>query len=131
MRNPQATLQQSVSVVTQDRRRGSRATLAFPIEVSGFDRLGRFHTEHTTTSDVSLMGCSFHLNMEVEKGLILALSVVPPKGACENKLRPVLFQIVRAEPRPGGYFVGALRLQRENPWIDYVDGADDTEAPPG
>jgi hypothetical protein len=92
MRNPQATLQQSVSVVTQDRRRGSRATLAFPIEVSGFDRLGRFHTEHTTTSDVSLMGCSFHLNMEVEKGLILALSVVPPKGHARTNCVPFYFK---------------------------------------
>jgi|SRR5271168_3538371 len=130
MHNPQTTLHDQVSVATQDRRQGSRATIAFPIEVSGFDRLGRFHTEHTKTHDVSLMGCSFHLNMEVEKGLILALSVVHPKGACKDKLHPVLFQIVRAEPRPGGYFVGALRVQPDNPWIHYLEQADDSAAPP-
>jgi hypothetical protein len=127
--NPQTSWRRSVAVDVQDRRREPRAALEFSIEVSGFDRFGRFHTEFTKTSNVSLMGCCFHLYMEVEKGLVLALSVVHPKGLRELGSRPVLFQIVRIEPRPDGNSVGVLRLQAENPWVDYFADEDDPGQP--
>ena len=116
----QTRLDQPVSITPLDRRRESRALIVYPIEVSGFDRFGRFHTELTKTRDVSLMGCSFYLHMEVEKGLVLALRVVHPKGACEGGSGTVLFHIVRIRPRPDGYSVGVMRLAPENPWIDYL-----------
>jgi PilZ domain len=126
MVNSQTTVKESVSVTLQDRRRESRARIVYPIEVSGFDRFGRFHTELTKTRDVSLMGCSFYLHMEVEKGLVLALRVVHPKGACEAGSGTVLFHVVRVKPRPDGYSVGVMRLASENPWINYVTGTKDS-----
>jgi hypothetical protein len=122
----QTTLVESVSIALQDRRRESRALIVYPIEVSGFDRFGRFHTELTKTRDVSLMGCSFYLHMEVEKGLVLALRVVHPKGACEGGSGTVLFHVVRVRPRPDGYSVGVLRLAPESPWIDYLKEAENS-----
>ncbi len=126
--NPQESWRESTSVAVQDRRSEPRATLEFPIEVSGFDRFGRFHTEFTKTFNVSLMGCAFHLYMEVEKGLVLAVRVVQPKGACNAATGSVLFQIVRTSPRPDGYSVGVVRLQPENPWIDYIPETDDDQS---
>jgi hypothetical protein len=120
MPNPQTRSSESSSVAVQDRRCEQRAVVEFPIEVCGFDRFGRFHTEYTKTRNVSLMGCAFPLHMEVEKGLVLALRVIHPKDACKTATRPVLFQIARTEPRPDGQLVGAMRLQPESPWVDYI-----------
>ena len=42
--------------VMQDRRKGKRVCLTFPIEVSGFDRSGRLFSERTVTQDISEAG---------------------------------------------------------------------------
>jgi PilZ domain len=114
-------VQRATSIASQDRRRESRAPLEFPIEVSGFDRFGRFHTEHTNTHDVSLMGCSFRMHMEVEKSAVLALRVVHPKDTREAGSGTVLFHIVRVKRRRDVYDVGVMRLAPGNPWIDYCE----------
>jgi hypothetical protein len=116
----------ATSIAAHDRRRESRALLEFPIEVSGFDLFGRFHTEYTKTIDVSLMGCSFHLHMEVEKAIVLALRVVHPKEMREAGAGTVLFHVVRVVPRSDGYDVGVMRLAPENPWIHYCGEPDNS-----
>ena len=128
MPNPQTRSWETSSIAVQDRRCEPRAALEFPIEVCGFDRFGRFHTEYTKTCNVSLMGCAFLLHMEVEKGLVLALRVIHAKDACKSATRPVLFQITRTEPRPDGYLVGVMRLQPENPWVDYIQEQETDDA---
>jgi hypothetical protein len=129
MMNSQSSWLESPFISAQDRRREPRDTVEFPIEVSGFDRFGRYHTEYTKTSNVSLMGCSFHLNMEVEKGLVLALRVFHPRNGRETSIGPVLFQVVRTEPRPDGCSLGVLRLQPENPWSEYPQITDISQPP--
>jgi PilZ domain len=129
MLNSQNSWLESSFIHNEDRRREPRDTIEFPIEVSGFDRFGKFHTEYTKTSNVSIMGCSFHLNMEVEKGLVLALRVFHPRNGRETNIGPVLFQVVRTEPRQDGCSLGVLRLQPENPWSDYSQIASDPQKP--
>lgn len=129
MLNPQEKLRQSTSVAIPERRSESRATIEFRIEVSGFDRFGRFYTEFTMTSDVSLMGCAFPLHMEVEKGLLVAVRVVHPRNEGNSRAAPVLFHIVRTSPCPDGYFVGVVSLLPGNPWINYSFKTDGKQPP--
>ncbi len=106
----------SISVLTCERRLEERASIEFPIEVCGFDRQGRFHTERTTTRNVADSSCNFHLRMEVELGMVLAIRVISSPNGEEADSRPVLFHIVRLEVRPGEYSVGAVKPGPKVPW---------------
>lgn len=126
--NLQTNWMGSLSIAPHERRREPRVPIEYPIEVSAFDKFGRFRTELTKTRNVSLMGCCFDLHMEVEKGMVLALRVEHPKTACEAGSGTVLFHVVRVKPCPDGYSVGAMRLAPENPWIDYLAEAEDSSS---
>lgn len=101
---------------SKDRRRERRIRLTFPIEVSGFDRSGRYFSERTLTSDVSQSGCRFHLKSEVECSTVVAIKLVTRETGMPRSGRPLLFQVVRAACEKDGWSVGASSLQPENLW---------------
>jgi PilZ domain len=98
----------------QDRRREQRIAVEYPIEVSGFDCMGRFGTEDTSTQDVSGSSCSFHLKMEVEKGMVLAIRMLA--DADNATPAPVLFYVTRVDRTAKGYCIGAVKLAPRAPW---------------
>lgn len=99
-----------------DRRREQRLSLRFPVEVSGFDREGKFFTERTTTEDISEHGCRFCLKVELEPNAVVALKLINPPGPLSNTERIVLYQTARVEKTEEGLIVGAAKLQSENMW---------------
>jgi hypothetical protein len=99
-----------------DRRREERISIEFPIEVSGFNREGRFESESTSTQNVSGSSCSFHLKMEVERGMALAIRAMSSANGFHADSAPVLFYVGRVDPVPGGYCVGAVKLAPRAPW---------------
>jgi hypothetical protein len=101
---------------SRDRRRERRIPLVFPIEVSGFDRRGRFFTERTKTSDVSANGCRFHMNTEIARGAVVAIKLVSRNSQQSLPDRPLLFQVARLEKEDHGWVLGAAKLQPENLW---------------
>lgn len=119
------TATNAVEASIQDRRREERASVEIPIEVSGFDSTGRFESENTSTRNVSGSSCNFHLRMEVEKGMALAIRVLPCANGIKVDPAPVLFYVTRVDPIPGGYSVGAVKLSPRAPW-----SAEITEAKP-
>src|SRR6266849_4097065 len=82
----------------QDRRKGKRVPLAFPIEVSGFDRTGRHFSEATKTGDV------------------VAIKLIPRGNGLAPASKALLFQIAWVKPEADGWAAGALKLQPENIW---------------
>lgn len=99
-----------------DRRQGKRVVIAFPIEVSGFDAVGRIFREHSATADVSEQGCRFDLLRELKGGDVIAVQLVSPGKDRPEKSKPLLFEIVRVAPSAHGWTFGASKLQPENIW---------------
>lgn len=103
------------ALIGDDRRKERRIPIAFPVEVSGFDRRGQFFSERTATQDVSEWGCRLQLAAEVEPGTVVALRI-PPRAGDDVVRRALLFQIVWVEWEDGRYLVGAAKLGSEDLW---------------
>jgi len=101
---------------SRDRRREKRIPLVFPIEVSGFDRNGRFFSERTITADVSEGGCRFQLKTEVERGSVVAIKLVSRHTNRLQPERPLLFKVSRVVEESNGWTLGAAKLQPESLW---------------
>lgn len=101
---------------SKDRRRESRLSLSFPIEVCGFNRFGRFFTERTITQDISDGGCKFRLRLEIEKEAVLAIRIITRRNGKETDSRPALFQVMWVEKRPEGWILGTMKLQPVTLW---------------
>ena len=102
--------------VMQDRRKGKRVPLAFPIEVSGLDRSGRMFSEKTSTCDISEVGCRFLVKTQLERGDVVAIKLISRTNGHAPESKPLLFQIVWVNCEADGWAVGALQLQKENLW---------------
>jgi len=101
---------------TKERRRGRRARLVLPIEVSGIDEAEEIFCERTFTNDISEKGCSFHVSHSLEPGDMVAIKLLagPDPHSPENK--PLLFQICWIAHEKYGWMVGVLKLHGENFW---------------
>jgi hypothetical protein len=97
----------STTLAESAARRPERIALQFAIEVCGFDRCGRFFTERSETSDVSVGGCKFYLRTEVERVAVVALRVIERFEQHGNDAAPVLFQVARMEVARRGFVAGA------------------------
>ena len=104
------------SEAIKDRRSEIRIQLVFPIEVSGFDRGGKYFIERTMTSNVSENGCRFHIKTEVLNGVMLALKVVSRDSPAIVSGHPLLFQVVRVTRDAEGWTLGVIKFQPENIW---------------
>jgi hypothetical protein len=100
----------------QDRRKGKRVPLAFPIEVSGFDRNGRHFSEATKTCDISEAGCRFGIKAQLKPGDVVAIKLITRGNGLTPASKALLFQIAWVKPEPEGWAAGALKLQPENIW---------------
>jgi hypothetical protein len=101
---------------SRDRRREKRIPLAFPVEVSGFDKRGRFFSERTVTVDVSESGCRFQLKTEVERGAVVAIKLVSRHTGQPQPDRPLLFKVARVAQESSGWTLGAAKIQPESLW---------------
>jgi len=103
---------------SSDRRRHYRSPQKVAIEVCGFNRQGRFFSEKTTTSDVSVGGCRFDLRTDVEKESVLAIRVIKRRNGQEMDSKPLLFQVNWSQPQPDGYAFGVSKLQPGAMWSE-------------
>lgn len=106
--------------IHQDRRKGKRVPLTFPIEVSGFDPTARLFMERTVTTDVSEVGCRFQVKTQLSRGDVVAIKLLNRGSGPSTACKPLLFQIVWVRRDSEGWTAGALMLQPENIWhIDF------------
>jgi hypothetical protein len=94
-----------------NRRSEPRVPLMFPIEVSGFDRRGKYFIERTSCFDVGEISCAFPLQAEIAADSVVAIRSFHWQNSSVMESMPVLFQVVRLEDRPEGRVVAAVRLQ--------------------
>ena len=99
-----------------ERRHQARVEVKYPIEVSGFNRRGRYFTERTLTLDVSDGGCKFRLGNELEKGSVVAIRIIIRRNGREIDTRPVLFQVNWFQGLPRGWTLGVSKLQAGASW---------------
>ena len=85
---------------SSNRRREPRRPLTFPIEVSGFERCGKYFVERTSCSDVGEASCAFLLRADIDADSVLAIRSFHWQNAGILESRPVLFQVVRLEASP-------------------------------
>ena len=121
------TPSEEMAIEARARKRESRRALSHTIEVCGFDRNGRFFSERTLTTNISDSGCQFELHTEVERQSALAIRVIHRRHGQEIDSRPVLFEVARMEPQPGGWTMGASLLQPIGPW--WVEMPDQNKIP--
>jgi hypothetical protein len=107
-------------MVTNDRRKDTRMSLALPVRVQGTDVDGNAWEEMTTSCDTSFTGACFTLKHHVLTGHVLNLSLPLPKNFRRYDLSEQtyrIFGLVRdVSPIPnGGSRVGVLFLGRVPP----------------
>lgn len=96
--------------------REERRPLQIPVEVCGFNLRGRFFSERSETSNVSVGGCKFCLRTQIVPDAIVALRVVSGHKRGGQGTSPVLFQVVRVERDSNQWVVGAIKLQSDELW---------------
>ena len=96
--------------LSANRRRERRSYVSFPIEVSGFNREGRFFTERTSASDFGERSCAFQIGSEVELNSIVAVRCFHWQNCGMFDSRPVLFRVTRVERGSEGWMVGAVKF---------------------
>jgi|SRR5579872_360898 len=99
-----------------DRRRGSRVSLSFQVEIAGFDRTGQLFHDQTVTKDVSEHGCRFDLLRELQCGDVLLLRLSSRQGGWSETGKPIAFEVAWVEPSAMGWSVGAAKLQHTDLW---------------
>ena len=114
--NQQTLPSNGSTTLAESAARPGRTALQFAIEVCGFDRYGRFFTERSETSNVSVGGCKFYLRTEVEREAVVALRVIERFEQRGNNAAPVLFQVVHMERQSSGWTLGAWKLRAEDLW---------------
>jgi len=103
--------EEQAQVQVSNRRSEPRVPLMFPIEVSGFERSGKYFIERTSCFDVGEVSCAFPLQAEIAADCVLAIRSFHWQNSSVMESMPVLFQVVRLEDRPEGRVVAAVRLQ--------------------
>lgn len=104
--------------LASNRRSEPRFALTFPIEVSGFERCGKYFVERTSCSEVGEGSCTFVLRADVACDGVLAIRCFHWQNSSVLESNPVLFQIARLEPHrevqrgaePHTQLVAAARL---------------------
>jgi hypothetical protein len=99
-------------------RRENRMGLQFSIEVSGFDRFGKYFRERSETTNVSKNGCKFRVHQEINPDSVVAIRVVPSRDP-KDESAPILFQVSRTEATRDGWSAGAAKLLDGDPWSVY------------
>jgi hypothetical protein len=102
--------EEKIHFVAANRRSEPRVALTFPIEVSGFERSGRYFIERTSCCDVGEFSCAFSLQAEIASDAVLAIRSFHWQNSSVMESMPVLFQVVRMEDHPEGRVVAAVRL---------------------
>ena len=96
-----------------NRRSEARLPLTFPIEVSGFDRDGRFFTEQSSCFDVGEASCAFRLRSEIEEDSVVAVRSFHWQNENVLDSKPSLFQVTRMRKEGEEWIVATIRLQAE------------------
>jgi hypothetical protein len=107
------------TAVPPERRLEWRESQRVAVEVSGFDRRGRFFTERTSTLDVSDSGCSFLLDAEVDKNSAVSVRVIRRRNGLMLDDPPVLFRVVWTRliyPGRPKWTVAGAKLQPVRLW---------------
>jgi hypothetical protein len=102
-------------------KRENRIGLRFSIQVSGFDRFGKYFSERSETTNVSRNGCKFRVHTEIKPDSVVAIRVVRSKEP-NGESAPILFHVSRTEPVRDGWSVGAAKLLDGDPWsVDFAE----------
>ena len=113
--------------VQRDRRKQKRVSMAFPVEVSGFDPRGRMFCERTITHDISSTGCRIVLKTPIVRGDVVAIRLLSRGREAAEPSNPLLFQAIWVEREGEGWMAGMLMLQQKKFW--HMEFPDRTNPP--
>jgi hypothetical protein len=106
----------------EERRRGKRVFLRFPVEVSGTNREGKPFSESTFTTDISATGCRVELNAIVESGDTVGIKLVGKFDPNPAASKPQMFQIAWRKRTDNIWTVGARKLTEGKFWhVEFPD----------
>jgi hypothetical protein len=106
----------------EERRRGKRVFLRFPVEVSGTNRAGKPFVESTFTTDISATGCRVELNEIVENGDTVGIKLVGKFDPNPAASKPQMFQIAWRKRSDNIWTVGARKLTEGKFWhVEFPD----------
>lgn len=102
--------QSLVEEVHDDRRRGVRVGIVYPITIRGISE-GQYFAEETRTLNVSEEGCCFESAHQLKKGDVVSLEVRK-----RVHLGPRTFQIAHVERRGELCIAGAILMESGDVW---------------
>jgi len=103
------------TLASLDRRGEKRLALVFTVRVHGFDCENHYFSQRTFTLDVSVGGCRFVLATKVQRGSVVAVSIVP-RDAVNAPPQKSLYEVMWVEASDDGWEVGARSMDRKNIW---------------
>lgn len=107
---------------TEERRRGKRVNLRFPVEVSGTNGDGKLFCESTFTTDISATGCRVVLNEVVESGDVVSIKLAGKLEPNPAASKPQMFQIAWRIRKDNVWTVGARKLTEGKFWhVDFPE----------
>jgi PilZ domain-containing protein len=106
----------------EERRKGKRVNLRYPVEVSGSDRAGKPFRELTYTTDISAKGCRIALDEFVNRGDIIAIRLLLHPKSDAPPSKPQLFRIAWRAFRDRLWMIGAMKLTDDKMWhVEFPD----------
>jgi hypothetical protein len=90
----------------------SALSIEMPIEVSGFDRSGRFFTQRAVIREVTRTGCRFQLAIEIDRDSLLAIRAMARGTGFTNSATPLLFHAASIEKEKDGWVLTAVAVER-------------------
>jgi hypothetical protein len=106
----------------EERRRGKRVFLRFPVQVSGTNREGKPFNESTFTTDISATGCRVELKAIVESGDTIGIKLVGKFDPNPAASKPQMFQIAWRKRTDNIWTVGARKLTEGKFWhVEFPD----------
>jgi hypothetical protein len=87
--------------------------IEMPIEVSGFDRNGKFFTLRAVTDEATRTGCRFRLPIEIDHTSILAIRAMARGTGLRDSATPVLFHVSGLEKDGNRWVLSAAAVQPE------------------
>jgi hypothetical protein len=103
-------------------RREARYPISFAIEVTWLDGNGEIVHEKTSTINVSEWGCAFFSSLALSVDDIISVRRLVSEGGQQVAPKQAFFQVVRAEHKPEGHFLGAWKMDDTDVWGEDLAG---------
>jgi hypothetical protein len=103
------------ALLGSEKRKEQRFSVDLPVEITWHGPKGNILTERTRIQDISRSGCRFKLQVELQRGDVVSVLPLGPRGTSVEDEQSKLHEVKWTAPDGTGWTIGALRLEDDDP----------------